>query len=482
MGCRWVFKVKLNSDGKIERYKARLVAQGFTQKEGIDYHETFAPVVKYKSLRMILVIANMLNYEVKQMDVITAFLNALLDEDVYMRVPEGFKYRSGDVWKLLKSLYGTKQAPHMWNSILNDFIVSMGFTRLASDTCVYVKSTATGNMIVISIFVDDIVSAYASCDEKEWQVIKNLFQSKYKMKDLGDVSWILGMKLTRDRVKGVMSLDQSLYLNNVLARFNMTDCKPVSTPESMDKLTLEQCPTADGEKTSMSDVPYDSLVGSLLYASIGTRPDIAHAVNAISKFIKNPGNAHWQAAKRILRYIKGTVNKGLVFTSSGISGNKLSVSAFSDSDWAGDVDDRRSTTGFVVRLGDSCVIWNTKKQKTISLSSAEAEYMALSSVTQEVKWVHQFLCELLTPCMKMGLQLDMTVYVDNQAAIRISKNDVYHDRTKHIDIRYHFVRQAVKDNLYKIEWVPTADQLADGFTKALAAPTFKRLFLSVMNM
>ncbi|MGB9152505.1 MAG: reverse transcriptase domain-containing protein, partial [Alphaproteobacteria bacterium] len=479
MDYRWLFRVKLNSSGKVERYKARLVAKGFTQKEGIDYNETFAPVVKYKSLRIILALAYMLNYELKQMDVITAFLNAKLDEDVYMHVPEGFNSSKGDVLKLNKSLYGTKQAPHMWNDALNAFIVSIGFTRLASDTCVYVKRTVSGNMIVISIFVDDIVSAYASVDEREWLVVKKLFLSKYKMKDLGDVSWILGMKLTRDRVKGVLSLDQSLYLNKVLARFNMLDCKPLPTPESTLKLTMHQCPTTDEQKAKMVDVPYESAVGSLLYAAIGTRPDIAHAVNGISKFMKNPGQAHWLAAKRILRYIKGTVNKALVFTSKGITGNELYVSAYSDADWAGDIDDRRSTTGYVVRLGDSSVIWNTKKQKTISLSSAEAEYMALASVTQEVKWVNQFLCELLLPCMK--LSLCMSVYVDNQAAILISKNDVYHDRTKHIDIRYHFIRNAIKSNLYKIEWVPTDKQLADGFTKPLSTITFTKLFASVMN-
>ena len=155
------------------------------------------------------------------------------------------------------------------------------------------------------------------------------------------------------------------------------------------------------------------------------------------------------------------------------------VFAYSDADWAGDIDDRRSTTGFVVRLGDSSVIWNTKKQKTISLSSAEAEYMALSSVTQEIKWVTQFLRELLLPCMKMTP--NVSVYVDNQAAILISKNDVYHDRTKHIDIRYHFVRDAIKDNLFKVEWVPTDEQLADGFTKALSTIMFTKLFKVVMN-
>ena len=192
----------------------------------------------------------------------------------------------------------------------------------------------------------------------------------------------------------------------------------------------------------MRDVPYMSAVGSLLYAAIGTRPDIAHAVNVASKFMKNPGQAHWMAVKRILRYIKGTVNKPLVFTAKGgMVKDQLNVCVYSDADWAGDVDDRRSTSGHVVRIGDSTVIWSTKKQKTVSLSSAEAEYMALASATQEVKWVSQFLHELLD-VSGMSLCVNMSVYVDNQAAMLISKNDVYHDRTKHIDIRYHYIRDA----------------------------------------
>ena len=293
---RWVFRIKRDANNQVERYKARLVAKGFTQKEGIDYHETFAPVVKYKSLRIILSLATIYDLELKQMDVITAFLNAKLEEDVYMHVPHGFDTKPGTVLKLNKSLYGTKQAPHMWNEHINDFILSMGFTRLGSDTCVYIKHTSTGKLIILSLFVDDIVDAYAHEDEQEWLVVKNLFMTKYKMKDLGDVNWILGMKLTRDRGTRTLTLDQSQYLQKVLERFNMQDCKPALTPDTSVKLSKANCPTTDAERLEMKDVPYESIVGSLLYASLGTRPDIAHAVNEISKFMKDPGQVHWIAA------------------------------------------------------------------------------------------------------------------------------------------------------------------------------------------
>jgi len=484
MNYRWVFKIKRASDGSIEKYKARLVAKGFTQKEGVDYTETYAPTLRYKSLRMILALANIFNYELVQMDVVTAFLYADADEIMYMRVPEGFE-RGGDVWVLLlkKSLYGTKQAPHLWNNDVNAFIVSVGFTRLVSDACVYVKRTEYG-MIILSIFVDDIVIAYDARDEKEWLAIKQLFMSKYKMKDLGEVSWILGMKLTRDRERGVMRLDQSLYLSNVLKRFDMWDCKPVSTPECPSvKLSLNDCPASEDDKKEMCDVPYMEAVGSLLYAAIGTRPDIAHAVNVVSKFTRNPGKAHWLAIKRILRYLKGTVslNQSLVFVAKdALINGQLNISVFSDADWAGDVDDCRSTSGCVVRIGKSTVMWSTKKQKTVSLSTAEAEYMALSSAVQEVMWLRQFLGEMLE-VSGMSVRVSMSVFVDNQAALHISKNDVHHDRTKHINIRYHFVREAVKDGLFQLLWVPSHQQLADGLTKALGTVLFTKLISTLMN-
>jgi Reverse transcriptase (RNA-dependent DNA polymerase) len=482
MDYRWVFKIKRASDGSIEKYKARLVAKGFTQKEGVDYTETYAPTLRYKSLRIILALANAFNYELRQMDVVTAFLYADADEIMYMRVPEGFE-RGGDVWVLLlkKSLYGTKQAPHLWNNNVNAFIVSVGFTRLVSDACVYVKRTKYG-MIIMSIFVDDIVIAYDARDEKDWLAIKQSFMTKYKMKDLGEVSWILGMKLTRDRERGVMRLDQSLYVSNVLKRFDMWDCKPVSTPECAGvKLSLHDCPVSDEGKKEMEDVPYMEAVGSLLYASIGTRPDIAHAVNVVSKFSKNPGQVHWMAIKRILRYLKGTINQPLVFIGKdALLDGQLNVSVFSDADWAGDVDDCRSTSGCVVRIGQSTVMWSTKKQKTVSLSTAEAEYMALSSAVQEVMWLRQFLCEMLD-VSGMSVRVGMSVFVDNQAALHISNKDVYHDRTKHINIRYHYVREAVKDGLFQLLWVPTHQQLADGLTKPLGTVLFAKLTSTLMN-
>ena len=314
IGSKWVYKYKLNKDGAIERYKARFCAKGYSQVQGIDYNQTFAPVVKYKSLRIILALAAIKDYELTQMDVCTAFLNAEIKEQVYMKQPEGYEI-GGDnmVCKLNKTLYGTKQAPHEWNEELNNFTLSLGFGRCVSDTCVYVKQSRTGQVMIISVFVDDILSAYATQDIHEWNQYKAQFMKQYKMKDLGECQWILGMRVQRNRNNKTLVLDQQMYLNKILKQFNMENCKASMTPEEVMKLSTQHSPTTQQQKNQIDLKGYQSMVGALMYASISTRPDIAHAVNMISRYLANPGQAHVTAAKRVLRYIKGTTDIGLVF-------------------------------------------------------------------------------------------------------------------------------------------------------------------------
>jgi hypothetical protein len=485
MDSKWVFKIKRNDKNEIERYKARLCARGFTQKHGIDYNETFAPVLKYKSLRILLSLAAVRDYEIKQMDVETAFLNGTLEEQCFMEVPEGFDY-GGDkdlIVQLLKSLYGTKQASHVWNVDVNKFIISTGFRRLSSDTCMYVKTSKNGNIIILSIFVDDIVIAYDTSDSKEWEAIKQLFMNKYKMKDLGNANFILGMKIIRDRKNKVLTLDQSVNITNMLKKFEMIDSKPVPTPESTFKLTRIQCHdniTNQDEKI-VDRIRYMSAIGSLLYVSLGTRPDIAHAVNEVSKFMQNPCQEHWIAVKRIMRYLNGTINKCLVFKNNNTDIKSLNIEAYCDADWAGDKDDRKSTTGVVIKLNGNTISWLTRKQKTISLSTAEAEYMAIGEAAKEITWINQLLTEMFDISNSNKIHKEITLYGDNQAALLISKNDVYHDRTKHIDIRHHFVRECLQQGLFKIKWIATENQLADIFTKGLSSIQFNKLCSQIMN-
>jgi hypothetical protein len=413
------------------------------------------------------------------MDVVTAFLNADIKEDVYIKQPQGFDNGTGKVCKLMKCLYGTRQASHEWNIDLNDFIVSIGFTRCITDTCVYIKISRTGKLIIITIFVDDITSGYAKEDEAEWNEIKSAFMNRFKMKDLGDAKWLLGMEIKRNREERTMEINQSLYLKTVLERFGMLESKSERTPEvTGNKLSKQQSPTTEEQKLEMKNIPYRQAVGSLLYASIGTRPDIAHAVNSVSRYLENPGMEHWKAVKRILRYIRGSLDVGLVFKSNNKTHEmKYEMNVYSDADWGGDRDDRKSTTGFVVKLNGNCVSWTSKKQSTVALSSAEAEYLAIGSAAKETKWLTQFLGEL-----QIQSSTKTIIYTDNRAAKLICKNDLYHDRTKHIDIRHHSIRNDVKNGVYNVEWISTYEQLGDIFTKGLNVNQFTYLRDKIMTM
>ena len=348
-----------------------------------------------------------------------------------------------------------------------------------SDTCIYTKISKTGNTIIIGIFADDILTGYATKDEEEWEKYKAEFMSVYKMKDLGDAEWILGMRVTRNRKEKSIVLDQEVYITKLLEQFNMTDSKPVSAPaDNSQRLSDADSPITSLERKQMQYIPYRSLVGGLMYAAISTRPDITQSVNMISRYMQNPGQAHWVAGKRILRYLNGTRKLGLLYDGTIQStldkviqnGYRLNISAYTDADWGGDLDERKSTTGYIIKVNNCVVSWVSKKQSTVALSTAEAEYMAISAAVQEIKWVTQLLDELNYQQAEIPV-----LYSDNKAAIAISENDVNHSRAKHIDIKHHFVREAIKMKKIRIEWVDTTKQLADINTKALNGVVFVRL-------
>jgi hypothetical protein len=468
MGCRWVFKIKFTSEGEIERFKARMVGQGYTQVFGIDYNETFAPVAKYKSLRILIAIATNKGYEMKQLDVETAFLYADVKEDIYMKQPKGYETGGANmVWKLKKALYGIKQAPHEWNNEINNFIVIvLLFTRCKSDTCMYTRMSQTGRIMIISIFVDDIVCAFHPEDSDEWVQIKQQIVLKYKIRDLGDIQFILGMKIIRDRATKSLIVNHERYINDMLVKFGMEHSSTNDTPELTTKFDISK---ASGQAADVK--LYQSIVGALLYTSISVRADISHAVNILSRYLQAPLHEHLVAAKRVLRYLKGTAAIGLRYGSTG----EIVTSAYCDADWAGDVSDRKSQTGYVVKVGNNTVIWNSSKQKTTSLSTAEAEYMAVSAVVQEVTWVNSLLREL-----SFTQTTPTQIYCDNQAAIYICNNDSLHSRTKHIDIRHHYIRDEIKNKAIAISYVESAKQQADIFTKALGKQVFIPLRDSIM--
>jgi histone deacetylase 1/2 len=383
IGCKWVYKIKRRADGTVDRYKARLVAKGFKQQYGIDYEETFSPVVKAATIRLILAIAVSQGWSLRQLDVQNAFLHGDLDEEVYMYQPSGFSDPSHPsyVCKLDKALYGLKQAPRAWYSKLSTKLVSMGFKASKADTSLFYFRKGSLTMFVL-VYVDDIIVASSSTQATR-ALFSNL-QKDFALKDLGDLHYFLGLEVKRH--SDALILSQARYAQDVLARSGMTNCKPVDTPlPSTQKFSVK-----DGDPLGPDDATkYRSLVGALQYLTL-TRPDICFAVNKVCQFLHAPSTVHWSAAKRILRYIKGTLSLGLRIARS----TSTIVSAFSDADWAGCVDDRRSTGGFAVYFGNNLVSWAARKQATVSRSSTEAEYKALANATAEMMWISKLLREL----------------------------------------------------------------------------------------
>jgi hypothetical protein len=459
VSCKWVFKVKHNADGGVERYKARLVARGFTQTEGIDYHETYSPVVKMTSIRVLLSIVAIHDLELHQMDVKTAFLNGHLEEEIYMHQPEGF-IKPGEehlVCKLNRTLYGLKQSPRVWYQTIDKFFAEMGFKRIEGDYGLYVIWTEQVKCI-IALYVDDLLLA---CNTMAYlNEVKQKLHNEYEMKDLGEANYVLGIQIERNRQIHEIYLNQQQYVQSVLERFRMLDCKPVSTPmEPHIRLTKSLPPSTEKEKQEIESIPYQSAVGSLMYAMTCTRPDIAFAVSAVSRYCSNYGSSHWIAVKRIMRYLKGTADYRLKLGGS----RQAILSGYCDADWAGDLDERKSTTGYAFYIGQGVVSWNSKRQTTVALSTAEAEYMAATQAAKEALWLKHLLAEI-------GFSLPQSIVIqgDNQGCIALTKNPTYHSRTKHIDIRHHFIREKVELGEVELQYCQTEEMVADVLTKALS--------------
>lgn len=385
------------------------------------------------------------------MDVTTAYLQGDLKEEIYVRPPKGV--RNEKAWKLNKAMYGLKQGGRCWNEKLDKVLTNMGLTKSAADPCIYIQGKGR-NTIFISVYVDDLLIFY--CNEAKREEINANLNENLDIKDLGKVKNILGIEITRE--KNAVTIHQAKYIRSILERFNMLDCKPVYTPMEVNVKLQKDC---ECHRENIYDkVPYQEAVGSLLYLSQVTRPDIAYAVNVVSRFNNQPRECHWSAVKRILRYLKGTVNLKLTYRSSDTDSK-----VFSDADWGSDPQ-RHSTSGGCAKVSGTLISWYSRRQKTVALSTTEAEYMALSLAIQETIWVRSLLSEL-EPANVEGPTI---VWCDNQSTIQLAKNEIVSQRSKHIDIRYHFCKEHVRKKNVKIEYLRTEDMLADAFTKALCAP------------
>jgi len=456
IGCKWVFRVKENSDGTLNKFKARLVAKGFHQVQGFDFTETFSPVIKPITIRLILTLALSYKWPIQQLDVNNAFLNGILEEEVYMQQPQGFEHSDSTLVCILhKALYGLKQAPRQWFERLTTALVQFGFQASKCDPSLFTYAKQK-QVVYLLVYVDDIIITGSSSSSVS--ALVQQLDSVFSLKQLGMLEYFLGIEVEHLPNNSLL-LTQSKYIKDLLAKTHMLACNPINTP------MVSNCKLSKIGSDTFSDPSlYRSVVGSLQYATI-TRPEIAYSVNKVCQFMSSPLESNWVAVKRILRYLKGTLTFGLQLHPAPIH-KPLSLHVFCDADWAADPDDRRSTSGAAIFFGPNLISWWSKKQPVVARSSTEAEYRALAQATADALWVQTLLQELTVPFSTP------TVYCDNQSAVLLSHNPILHTRTKHMEINLFFVREKVIAKQLSIVHIPGTDQWADILTKPVSTSKF----------
>lgn len=455
IGSKWVFKRKVNENGQVDRFKARLVAQGFSQKYGEEYDEVFAPVVRQTTFRTLLAIAGKRKMEVNHYDIQTAYLNGDLHHDIYMKQPKGHEEPGKQhlVCKLQKNLYGLKQRATEWNKKLHDSFMKMSLKQSNTDPCLYSKHS-NGAWIYILVYVDDVIAA--SEESSNLREFESQLMRQFKMKNLGHLNFYLGLQIDRD-AEGLFYVHQANYINRKTKEFGLEDSKPSRIPLEPGYLKRNEV-----EDPLETNTVYRAAIGSLLYISTNTRPDISVSTSILASKVSRPTQSDWTEVKRVFRYLKTTVQKRLKLGSDLLSETSI-LEGYADANWAGS-EGRRSQSGYLFQLYGGTICWSSKIQPSVSLSSAEAEYVALSESAQEAVWLNRLLSDFHEP-----VKLPIVIYEDNQSCIKMLTGGRFSQRTKHIDIKYHFVRDLVTNNFLSVMYCPTDLMKADILTKPLEA-------------
>ncbi|CAG4955863.1 unnamed protein product [Colias eurytheme] len=448
--CKWVFKIKYDCENKV-RYRARLVAKGFTQKEGMDYKETFSPVLRYSTLRLLLALSVEKNLDLIHLDVPTAFLNGSLDECIYMEIPacSNMPNCENKVLKLKRAIYGLKQSARAWYKRVEVCLLELGYTKSQYEPCLFM--ICNGNVrVYIALFVDDFFVFHNSkeiCDKLISKLTTN-----FNVKNLGQLKRCLGMNVTVK--EDSITIDQKDFVDVILKRYKMENCKSSDTP-------MEKNLKLDRSKSICQTYPYQQLLGALMYLCVLSRPDIAYAVSFLSQYNNCYEETHWKHLKRVLKYLSKTKDYGLKFVKG-----ESSLIGFVDADWASCSIDRKSYTGFIFKMSGSVISYECRKQKTVALSSTEAEYMALSEACKEAVYLRNLIIEISGGEI---VNTPVNLLSDNQSSQKLACNPLFHRRTKHIDVRHHFIRECIVKELVNISYIPTSEMPADILTKSLCS-------------
>ncbi|GJY69720.1 putative ribonuclease H-like domain-containing protein [Tanacetum coccineum] len=460
IGTKWILKNKRDARGIVVRNKARLVAQGHRQEEGIDYDEVFAPVARIEAIRLFLAFASYMGFLVYQMDVKSAFLYGEIEEEVYVTQPKGFEdpYFPKHVYKVVKALYGLHQAPRAWYERLSAFLLQHNYRRGTIDKTLFIKKDSR-DILLVQVYVDDII--FGSTNKAWCEEFEVLMKGEFEMSAMGEMSFFLGLQV-KQLPDGIF-ISQDKYVKDMLTKFDMESVRTATTPYEAAKTKLK-----DETDPPVNVHLYRSMIGSLMYLT-ASRPDIMFAVSACSRHQVTPLTSHLNAVKKIFKYLKGQPKLGLWYPKD----SPFQLEAYSDSDYAGSHGDRKSTTGGCQFLGRRLISWQCKKQTIVATSSTEAEYVAAASCCAQVLWIQNQLLDY-------GFNfMNTKIFIDNQSTICIVKNPVFHQRTKHIEIRHHFIRDANEKNLIQVLKIHTDDNVADLLTKAFDGPRFEYLVVHI---